>query len=152
MTSLEIIKSRRDRRIDLESTPPHIFLNTSDIAVDTAGGGWIIDFTEQAATRKLSPYSIISVNNTSSSDLNVFVNQRTDWQKICRANTVTLIQDFPGIKSVRISKRDASITIAAGEVEVNVERPALNDDEFRRREIQKPAIVRVIMNKLGLGG
>lgn len=151
MSTLTEIKQKRNRRVDLESTPPAIFLNTDDIAVDTNGGGLVIDFTQQSKTEKMYPFSVIAVNNNSDSDLNVYVNQRTDWQKICRANTILTIKDFKGIRSVRISKRDATVTITAGQVEVNVERPALNEDERIRREVNTPGIIRIIKNKIGLG-
>lgn len=150
MVSIQTLKRKRDNRVDLEGTPPAIFLNTGDIAVDTNNGGWVIDFTEETKTRKLSPYSIISVNNKSGSDLNIYVNQRKDWQKTVRSGGETQrITDFPGIRSVRISKRNSSVTISAGEVEVNVERAPLTDDEFRRREHKQNFLSKFIKNKLG---
>lgn len=149
MTSLKSLKRKRDNRIDLEGTPPAIFLNDGDIAVDTNGGGLVIDFQIESKTKMYSPHSVIRVNNNSSSDLNVYVNQNRAWQKLVRAQTALSIKDFPGIRSVRISKRDSGVTITAGQVEVNIEREPLDDDEFRRRELKKPLIRKLISKYLG---
>ena len=148
MVTLEYLKHKRDKRVDMTGTPPAIFINSGDIAVDTSRGGWIIDFTEESTTRKYAPYDSISINNTSSSDLNVYINQK--HQKICRANYQLNISEYPSIRSVRISKRDSSVTITAGQVEVNVERAPLNDNEYRRREQKKSPIVKAIMSRLGV--
>lgn len=151
MTSRTIIKNQRDARIDAEGTPPAIFLNTGDIAVDTNDGGWVLDFEEQAKTRKYTPYSRITINNVSSSGLNIYINQNRAWQKVVRASEIVAIDDFKGIRGIRISKRDGAVTVAAGEVEVNVERSPMSDDEFRRRQMAEPAPLRMLKNKLGLG-
>lgn len=150
MTSLKTILQTRNKRIDQQGTPPAIFLNTGDIAVDTDDGGWIINFEEESKTKKFYPFSSINVNNISGSDLNIFVNQRREWQKICRNNSVLRISEFPGVRSVRVSKRDATVTITAGDVEVNVEREALDDDEYRRREVRRTAPTKIISKLLGL--
>ena len=159
MTSQQQIKKNRNSRVDLEGTPPAIFLNDgtagnpANIPVDDNNGGWIIDFEQETKTARLTPYSIVTVNNNTSSDLNVFVNQRRQWQKIARAQTVLTIKDFPGIRSVRISKRDAGVTTTEGQVEVNVERAPLGDDEAVRREQRRPMLARALRNFIpGMGG
>ncbi|MBI2101666.1 hypothetical protein HYT53_03560 [Candidatus Woesearchaeota archaeon] len=144
MANLKELRRERNERVDLEGTPPAAFINAGDIAVDTANGGLIIDFESESKTSKYTPMSAIIVNNNSSSDLNVYVNQNIDWLKIVRSQTVLPIRDFPGIRSVRISKRNSAVTITAGQVEVHVERPPLTDDEFRRRQQKRGFISRMI--------
>lgn len=150
MINLQSLKRKRNARVDQNGTPPANFLNTGDIAVDTNAGGWLIDFTQEEKTKLYYPYSILSVNNACSSDFNVYINQDTENPKICRANDVLKISDRPGIRSVRISKRNSSVTVLAGEVEVNVERPPLSDNEFRRRQQSQNPIIKLIKNRLGL--
>ena len=150
MVTLQSLKRKRDKRVDMTGTPPAIFINSGDIAVDTNGGGWIIDFTEESKTRKYAPFDTITINNTSSSDLNIYVNQKRAWQKLCRQNSQSAIIDFPSVRSIRISKRDSGVTISAGEIEVNVERAPLTDDEYRRREQNKNPIVKAILSRLGV--
>lgn len=152
MTTRATIRNKRSIRIDAEGTPPAIFLNTADIAVDANDGGWILDFENEAKTIRYYPFSRIVINNVSTSALNVYINQNRNWQKVVRASEILAIDDFKGIRGVRISKRDGAVTIAAGEVEVNVERIPLDDNEFRRREAAQSAPIRMLRNKLGLGG
>ena len=149
MASLKSIKQRRDSRIDIAGTPPAIFLNAGDIAVDTNSGGWVIDFEEETKTRKFTPMGRIIINNTSGSGLNIYKNQRKNNQKVCRVNT-ELVLELKGIRSVRISKRDATKTIVAGEVEVNVERTPLTSDEHYRRENAQGYASRLIKKFLGV--
>lgn len=150
------MRTRRNSRVDLEGTPPAIFINDgatgrpANIAVDTNAGGTIIDFTQEASTILYYPYKKITINNLSDSDLNVYVNQRQAWKKIARAKSILTISENMGIRSVRISKRDAAVTIAAGEVEINVEQLPLNADEQTRRESKTPLIQRFLKNIIGV--
>ena len=150
LQSQKLIHKRRGRRIDQEGTAPLIFLNSGDIAVDTDAGGNIIDFEAEAKTIKYFPFDFLSINNTSSSDLNVYINQNIAWKKIIRANTVVNISDFSGIRSVRISKRDATVTITAGEVETTVMRQALSSDEQVRREATTSPLKSIVKRILGV--
>ena len=129
-----LIQEERNARIDREGTPPAIFLNSADIAVDTNNGGWVLDFQKESKTQRYVPYEEITISNNSDSALNVYVNQHTNWQKVAFKGQVLKITDFPSVRSVRISKRDATVTISAGEVEVNVERAPLDADSASRRD------------------
>ena len=134
---LDKIEQPRKDTIDREGTAPLIFLNPGDIDVDASKGGNIIDFVAEGLTAKYIPFDLIQINNSSNSDLNIYINQNTNWQKLVRAGTIVKITDFKGIRSVRISKRDGAITIAAGEVETTVMRQSLTDDEYRRRQTSR---------------
>jgi len=146
---LKEIENKRDRQIDNAGTGPLNFLNTGDIAVDANAGGLVYDFRENSKTTRYYPFDTITINNNSTSGLNIYVNQRQDWQKVARAGTITKISDFPGVTSVRLSKRDGSVTIAAGEIETTVERAPLTIDEQTRREA-KPSLLKSIMRLVGV--
>jgi len=144
------IHQRRQASIDQYGTAPLNFLNAGDIAVDTNAGGNVIDFQREDKTSKHAPFDSIIVNNKSTSDINVYLNQIHDELNVIRAGTIIPITNRPGIHSVRISKRDASVTIAAGEVQVTVERSPLTQDEAIRREQQVSTPIKILKGLVGL--
>lgn len=147
---LQEISRQRKLTIDREGTAPLSFLNTGDIAVDTSQGGNVIDFEAESLTSKYTPFDLVEINNTSTSGLNVYINQNLNWKKVVRAGTIMAIKDFKGVRSIRISKRDNTVTIAAGEVETSVMRQSLSDDEFRRRQITAPLPMKLLNKFLGV--
>lgn len=147
---LSEIERRRAERIDSEGTAPLIFLNSGDIAIDDDNGGNIIDFTTESLTIRSYPFDFIQINNSSSSDLNIYINQNVLWKKLVRAGTIVKITDFKGVRGIRISKRDGAVTIVAGEVETTVMRQSLSDDEFRRRQISRHPIRKLISSLVGI--
>lgn len=150
LTLLKQKKAEQDRKIDLYGTPPLSFINSGDITVDTNGGGWVIDFERETSTRKYIPFETMKITNKSDCAINVYPNQNRSFRYIIQKGQVIPLSDFKGIRSVRISKRDAGTTITAGQIEVVVERPALTDNEYRRREISEPMPIRLIKGVLGL--
>ena len=146
---IKAIQRGRERKIEQAGTAPFTFLNTGDIAADTNKGGWIIDFTAESKTRRYAPFDFLSINNSSTEDLNVFINQRDGWQKLVRAGTIVQISEFPGVRGLRISKRGTG-TIVAGEVEVMVMRLPLSQDELVRRDAAANPILRIARILLGV--
>lgn len=146
---IKSIQRKRNQRIDQAGTAPLVFLNTADIAQDTNQAGWIIDFTEESKTERYSPFDFLSINNSSSEGLNLYINQRNEWQKIVRSGSILPISDYPGIRGVRIAKRGTG-TIAAGEVEVTVMRKPLTQDELVRREASASPFKGLVKKLLGV--
>ena len=144
------IQRARNRKIDRAGTPPFTFLNAGDIAVDTDGGGDIVDFEVEAKTQRYAPMDELHINNNSTSDLNVYINQRMDWHMIVRAGTERNFIDYPGIRNVRISKRNAAVTITAGQVETMVLRQPLDSDEQVRREATRTPLKQIFNRIMGM--
>lgn len=147
MVSLQTIKAKRNVRIDQEGTAPFSFLNSADIGEDsTNDGGLVIDFENESKTSKYYPYDFIQISNNSSVALNVYINQNREWKKRVPSGVIQVIDDFKGVRSVRIAKT-ASTTVNAGEVEVTVLKKPLSEDEKIRRE-QKANPVRAMVRHL----
>ncbi len=142
-------KARRDRIVDEGGTGEFSFLNSGDIDIDTNSGGWLIDFSEESKTDSWYPFENIHINNTSASDVFVYLNQNHNLKKTVRAGMIQSFKDKGGLRTVRVSKSDAAVTVVAGEVEVTVYNDALNVDKAVRREQTMNPIKKIIGNLLG---
>jgi len=144
------ILQERQSQIDLYGSAPYSFQNSGDVAIDTNGGGNIIDFAEESTSTKDVPFDEITINNKSGSDLWVYPNQRQDWKRLIRAGTIVPLSEFKGIRSVRYSKEDSSVTIAQYEIQITVKRSPLTSNEQVRRQNAMPTLMKMIHNKLGI--
>lgn len=120
--------SRRETMREIEGTPSYTERNPQ---ID-GDGFWILDFEDDRTYGKWTPLDLVVIDNQSSSDLEIQINQNNDQAvTVTNNNSKTINRD--GIRSIKIVERSSS-SVAEDDVEVTFTRQATDQ---RRELIQK---------------
>lgn len=109
-------QTRRESMRQIEGTPSYTERNPSI----SSNGFWILNFEDDRTYGKWTPLDLVIVDNQSSSDLELQINQNTDQAVTVTSNNSKAVSR-DGIRSIKIVERSGN-AVASDDVEVTFTR------------------------------
>ena len=119
-------KNRREQLKEIDGTPSY----TENVPEIESNGHFIINFESHPQYGKWTPLNMLVIDNTSTSDLEVQINQNDDQSILVPSNnSKTISRD--GIRQIKILEKSGNV-VDSNEVQLTFTRNAVTSDEVMR--------------------